>query len=154
MKHRKPLQDFCGFTLIELMIVVAVVAILSAIALPSYRNYVIRGRIPEATSNLAATQVKMEQWFQDQRTYLNAGGTACGVAVPSGTQLKYFSFACTGGSGTFTLTATGASTGGMSGFTYTVNESNTRASTVTSPAPSAWQASQANCWITNTGGSC
>lgn len=150
MKNRKPLYELNGFTLIELMIVVAIVAILSAIALPSYRNYVIRGRVPEATSNLAATQVKMEQWFQDQRTYLNAGGTACGATLPS--SLKYFTVACTGAAGTYTLTATGTST--MAGFTYAVNESSTRSSTVTSPAPTAWQAVNASCWITNTGNSC
>ena len=57
-----------GFTLIEVMIVVAIVAILSAIAIPSYRNYVIRGKIPEATSNLSGQAVKMEQYFEDNKT--------------------------------------------------------------------------------------
>jgi prepilin-type N-terminal cleavage/methylation domain-containing protein len=52
-----------GFTLIELMIVVAVVGILTAIAVPSYTNYVIRGKIPEATSQLASKRVQMEQFF-------------------------------------------------------------------------------------------
>lgn len=57
-----------GFTLIEVMIAVAVVAILAAPALPSYRDYVTRGNIPEATSRLLTKQVQMEQWFQDNRT--------------------------------------------------------------------------------------
>jgi type IV pilus assembly protein PilE len=52
-----------GFTLIELMITVAVIAILSAVALPSYREYVIRGNVPEATSRLATKQVQMEQFM-------------------------------------------------------------------------------------------
>lgn len=144
-----------GFTLIELMIVVAIVAILSAIALPSYRNYILRSRIPDATSKLAANQVKMEQFFQDQKAY-NTSANANATCATDSSSSKYFTFSCTSASpySTYTLTATGNSSNGMGGFTYTVNESNVRASTVTSPAPSAWQSSQSACWITNTGGGC
>ncbi len=46
-----------GFTLIELMIAVAVVAILAAVALPSYQDYVRRGNIPEATSALGQGRI-------------------------------------------------------------------------------------------------
>ncbi|MGH8742788.1 MAG: type IV pilin protein, partial [Burkholderiales bacterium] len=60
-----------GFTLIELMTVVAVLAILAVIAVPAYNDYVTRGKIPEATSNLADLRVKMEQWYQDNRNYQN-----------------------------------------------------------------------------------
>ena len=74
-----------GFTLIEVMITVAVVAILAAVALPQYRDYVTRGRIPEATSRLATLQVQAEQYFQDNRTYV--GAPAC--ATDSATS-KYF----------------------------------------------------------------
>ena len=54
-----------GFTLIEVMIVVAIVAILAGIALPSYLDYVRRGQIQEGTTALADGRVKMEQFFQD-----------------------------------------------------------------------------------------
>ena len=70
-----------GFTLIELMIAVAIIAILAAIAIPSYSDYVRRSRITEAMSALSGMRVKMEQYFQDNRTY--AGACVAGtVAAP------------------------------------------------------------------------
>jgi len=58
-----------GFTLIEVMIAVAIVGILIAIALPSYRNYVIRGKLVAGTNALANMRAQMEQYYQDNRTY-------------------------------------------------------------------------------------
>src|ERR1700722_11706839 len=63
-----------GFTLIELMITVAIVAILAAIAIPNYRDYVIRGQLVDATQALAAVRANMERYFQDNRTYLAIAG--------------------------------------------------------------------------------
>lgn len=137
-----------GFTLIELMIVVVVIGILSAIALPAYKNYIVRGRIPEATSNLSSAQVRMEQWFQDNRSYRVGATTTCGVAMPTG---SYFTLTCTAPTATtYTITATG--TGSMLGFTYTINESAARTSTIT--GVSGWTYSSTTCWVTNTGGRC
>jgi type IV pilus assembly protein PilE len=135
-----------GFTLIELMIVVVVVGILGAIAMPSYRDYVTRARIPDATSNLAAKRVRMEQWFQDSHVY--AGIPEC--ASTDTTSSRFFSFDCPVLSATaFTLRATG--TGPMAGFQYTVDQSNTKASTITA---AGWASSSTSCWITNVGGAC
>jgi len=50
-----------GFTLIEVMIVVAVISVLAMVAYPSYRDYMIRGNIPQATAALALKQAQMEQ---------------------------------------------------------------------------------------------
>ena len=61
-----------GFTLIEVMIVVAIVAILASIAIPAYTDYILRSKITAATSALGSQQVKMEQFFQDRRTYVGA----------------------------------------------------------------------------------
>ena len=141
-----------GLTLIELMIVVAVVAILGVIALPAYTDYVTRGKIPEATSNLADLRVKMEQWYQDNRNYQNTAATACGVTMPAAPVVKYFTFACAnpGGNQTYTLTATG--TASMAGFVYTIDQSNVKTSTITGKP--GWNGTQPACWITRKGGSC
>lgn len=143
------LERSAGFTLIELMIVVAIVGILSAIALPAYTDYIRRGRIPEATGTLAATQVQMEQWYQDAKTYLN--GTACGVAAPAAG--KYFTYsysvACT--ASVYTLQATG--TGAMTGFNYTISQDGSKTSAIT--GVSGWSnPTNNNCWAVNKGGAC
>ena len=146
--NTQPASRQIGFTLIEVMIVVAIVGILSAIALPSYRDYVTRGRIPEATSALAASQVKMEQWFQDSRKYRNAAGQ-CGGVPASYDSGKNFTISCEASSDTaYVLTATGKAS--MNGFTYTVNQAGVKATTA---VPSGWTSSS-TCWVTGKGGAC
>ena len=154
------MRRMSGFTLIELMIAVVVVAILSAIALPSYRDYITRGKISEATANLADLRVKMEQYFQDNRTYAavapNPAPCLAGSSVPPTTG-RYFTFTCTNLSATtFTVTATGIVAQGMGGFVYTVNETNTQATTITggSAAATAGWTGNATCWVIRKGGAC
>lgn len=146
-----------GFTLMELMITLVVIAILTAVALPSYTSYVTRGKIPDATSNLSTKRAQMEQWFQDNQTYLaNAAGVsppACPASTDTAAS-QNFDFSCTATATTFLLTATGK--GAMAGFQYTIDQNNVKQSNITSPpAPSGWiPATPNNCWVTKTGGTC
>lgn len=142
--HSSPAHPSRGFTLIEVMVTVVIVGVLAAVAIPQYRDYVTRGRIPDATSALSSKQVQLEQYFQDNRTYVNA--PAC---ASDATTSKFFTFACSASSATaYTLAATGKSS--MTGFTYTVNQAATRATTA---VPTGWTSS-ANCWVVKKDGSC
>jgi len=150
-----------GFTIIELMIAVAIVSILTAVALPAYTDYVRRGKIQEATSNLSDMRVKLEQYFQDNRTYVGACAASSSTALPGaagGTAVKYFGFACSNLTvNSYTVTATGNTVGdtSMDGFVYTVNQNNAKTTVISAPAPAAWiTGATMNCWIARKKDSC
>jgi len=138
-----------GFTLIELMIVVAIVGILAAIALPSYNSYVVRGKLTEAYSNLLAIRVQSEQWFQDSRTYL---GMPC-----STTNNRYFAYDCLNPATTattYTIHAKGLAGTDVEGLEFTITEGNLRATLVTGAAAAKGWIGNATCWIARKNGSC
>jgi type IV pilus assembly protein PilE len=134
-----------GFTLIELMITVAIVSILAAVALPAYNQYVVRGNVPQATARLATLQVQMEQFFQDNRTFVGAPGCT------ADTSNRYFDFSCSTQTATaYTLQAVGK--GSMAGFTYTVNQQGVR---TTASLPGGWSTPSPNtCWASRKDGTC
>jgi type IV pilus assembly protein PilE len=137
-----------GFTLIELMITVAIIAILAAVAYPSYTAYIQRGRIAETTALLATTRVRLEQFYQDNRNY-GSTATTCGVAMPTAAN---FTFSCGwGGGGTdqsFLLTATGSAA--MNGFAFTIDHANQQRTTAF-PGDSGLPV---NCWRQRKGQAC
>ena len=138
-----------GFTLIEVMITVAVIAIIAAVALPAYFDYVTRSRLVEGRANLADMRTRMEQFFLDNRRY----PATCTTAATSTTNLslpgnaKFFDYGCSNlGASTYTVTATDKFSPGTK-FVYTVNEGNVR--TTTGP----W-GNSGNCWISKKSGDC
>lgn len=139
-----------GFTLVELMIVVVIVGILASIGIPAYGNYVLRGKLTEAPAELAAMRVKLEQYYQDNRTYV--GGCAAGTVAPLPAGTKYFTYTCpTLTTSAFTVTARGIADEGIGDFEYTIDQSNAKQTT---DAPASWGAMPVNCWITKEGEGC
>jgi type IV pilus assembly protein PilE len=135
-----------GFTLVELMFVVAIVGILAALAYPSYADHVRRGKIAEALGELATSRVRLEQYYQDNRNYGTAG---CGVAAPG---YKNFTHNCaiTNAGQGYTATATGNSGSRAEGFTFSIDHTNARKTT---GAPTGW-ATSATCFVTKKTGDC
>lgn len=130
-----------GFTLIELMITVLIVGIIASFAFPNYRDYVIRAQNADALSALNSTKLKLEQFYQDNRTYSGACDSGSRAHPPT---LENFTISCDLDSNSYSISATG------NGFVYTINEQNERS---TSSAPSGWSTSD-ECWIINKNGTC
>lgn len=143
-----------GFTLVELMIVVAIVSILATIAYPAYSDYLIRGRIPEATSALAAKRVQMEQYFQDNRRYdQDAAGNPNPVCANDAVTSRFFTFSCNPAATQTNYTLEAVGVGPMAGFRYTVDQANGRTSNIT--RGNGWEDPVPNtCWAVRKGGGC
>lgn len=141
-----------GFTLIELMVTVAIVAILATIAYPAYSDYVTRGKLVDATQGLSNLRAQMERHFQDDRSYLTVNSTTpCDATWIASNNINTanFTFSCpTLTATTYTILATGV--GGVAGFNYTIDYNGTMATNNLA----AWGGTANGCWITRKGGTC
>jgi type IV pilus assembly protein PilE len=147
--HRANAGRRPGFTLLEMMVVVAIVATLATLALPSYAAYVTRSRILEAVARLSDARMRMEEYFLDERTYLN-DARECGAPPPPAGAADAFTVTCTATATTYMYTATGLAARGMNGFVYTIDQAGAKA---TSGAPGGWSTS-ADCWTLRADGLC
>ena len=145
-----------GFTLVEVMVVCAIVGILAAVALPSYFDYVTRGRILEATTGLSNLRQLYEQYFLDNRSYVGAcgiyGGQVNGqILATNGT--ADFVINCGGAGASFETVSTykleAQGNGVMVNFDYTIDNTGAK----TSSGPGSWGTGN-GCWLIRRGGVC
>lgn len=128
-----------GFTLIELLIVITVIGALMAIALPSYSDYVLKGKLTEAMTVLSDLQVRQDAYYADNRVY--------SAMTPRTGQTQHFTStaACVTGNAGQSYVCTLAST--PLGYAYTINQAG--AKTTTKPDGTTVQ-----CWLKSPKGNC
>ncbi len=138
------LQRTSGFTLIEVMIVVAIIGILSAVAYPSYTDYIRRGNRSEATAALLEAQQFMERYYGANNRYSTAadGNPALPTrlqTLPSGGPTRYtLSVAATVNSYTLTATPSGTMLADKCG-SLTITNTGVKGRSTTAPTV-------AECW--------
>ena len=95
-----------GFTLIELMIVVAIIGILAAVAIPAYQDYIARAQVGEAVNLMAGGKTPMAEFYSDKGRWPQAAGSVMGNTAGKYTADIALSFGALGTAGTAILTAT------------------------------------------------
>lgn len=146
---RADLASARGFTLIELMIVVAIVGILSMLAYPAYRDYVTRGSLTDAASGLTQARVDMEAYFQNFRTYAPSAGATPPCQTPQTNGKFIIQCPATPSATAYKLTAT-STEANLSGFRFSVTQADVRA---TEAAPTGWNTC-ATKWLLRKGDAC
>lgn len=143
------MKKIAGFTLIELMVVVVVIGILASVAYPSYSDYVVRGRLSEPRAKLSEMRTRLEQYYQDRRTYL--GACAAGTVAPLPSDGQFFQYTCpTLLADSYVVRAEGIASQAVGGFRFEIDQSGVRS---TRSAPEGWATSD-TCWIRDRAGSC
>lgn len=94
-----------GFTLIELMIVVAIIGILAALAVPAYQDYTIRSRVGEASSMSGAARTAIDVYYSENGTLADipANQASLGLSAAGSYQAEYVSAVTVGTDGSITV---------------------------------------------------
>ena len=132
MKSMKRIQK--GFTLIELMIVVAIIGILAAVALPAYQTYTVKAKVSEGILATSQCRTAVSEVYQTAAagTAPGANGWGCETASQSS---KYVSSVATDANGVITVTLSGATDlSGAAGGTITLTPTNASGTALTAGA--------------------
>ena len=127
-----------GFTLIELMVAVAILGILVSVALPSYQKYIVKSRRAEAMAELSKAQTTLERCYAANFTYAGTCSPPASTTTPNG----FYTITSTGSATTYTFTATasGIQAADTSCFTMSIDQASQKSAADTggTPQPQCW----------------
>ena len=133
-----------GFTLIELMIVVAIIGILAAVALPAYQDYTIRARVSEAVLATSQCRTAISEGYQTGTAAFGADGWGCGEGVANPTQ--FVALIGTSADGVITVTTSASKAlGAAASSTMTLTPVDIAGKALVYKAPSAVQVAGFKC---------
>ncbi len=124
-----------GFTLIELMIVVAIIGILAAVALPAYQDYTVRARVSEGILAASQCRTAVAEIYQSANAGATIGADNWGCEVTSGPATKFVDTVRTDANGVITVTMTAdGGLGDAASGTFTLTPADTAGTALTAAA--------------------
>ena len=134
-----------GFTLVELMVTVAIIGILASIAIPQYRDYVLQSRLVDAVSALSSVQPAADHFWMNKRTFTDFD------RMPANTANFDYTFVPDAATPKAAYLATATGKNQALGFVYTVDQQGKRRTTA---VKAGYGTAPADCWIIKKGGAC